>query len=239
MLHSFSYYSGDLYFKKLFLLAYCYSYEIVRCICSEVFLMQVLIDSIYSRTWFYWMISVRTRMDFYTFGTHKFQAYSLCAEVCDRFSSMIQAGYKISEICFHVFDAESFVHNTVIILYCLKFINFCIMISCNYLAKDFINWTINIIIFSSWTLRPLFVCKIDGLYALLLQFLHSFSSSLTLATSISTSYSSLSSIYHPFISDSSSIQTRFSQIWTLSYLGVFFSTFLLIYFFSYAFTIWL
>lgn len=122
LLHSFSYYSGDLYFKKLFLLAYCYNYEIVRFICSEVFLIQVLIDSIYSRTWFYWMISVRTRMNFDTFRTHEFQAYSLCAEVCNGFSPMIQAGYEISEICFHIFDAESFVHNAVIILYCLKFI---------------------------------------------------------------------------------------------------------------------
>ena len=57
------------------------------------------------------------------------------------------------------------------------------------------------------------------------------------STSISTSHSSLSSIYHPFLSDSFSIHTRFSQIWTLSYLDVFFATFLLICSFSYAFTI--
>lgn len=193
-------------------MAYCYNYAIVRCICSEVFLMQVLIDSIYSQTWFYWMICVRTRMDFYTFRTHEFQAYSLCAEVCDGLSPMVQAGYKISEICFHILDAESFVHDAVIILYCLKFIYLANTISSNYLVRSFIHSTVNIIIFSSWTLPPLFVCKIDGLYALLLQFHHSSSSSLTLATSISTLYSFLSSISHPFLSDSSSIQTHFSQI---------------------------
>jgi hypothetical protein len=109
-IRSFSNSYGVLNFNKLFLFAY-YSSNSLMALCNlaDVLRMHVLIDSIWVSA-MYGVVNICLWVPFHTFGAHKLQTHSLSAEVGYRFAFVLQTRHIVSEVRFHVLDAECSIH---------------------------------------------------------------------------------------------------------------------------------